>query len=88
MSEFIKIKIQQHSSVYKNYYQKNVKSLGYEILQSKIENFASIISERKSDYYNKLAQKLIDSSFWWHIFSVVNGINVSADQMNKDLEKI
>ena len=62
MTEFIKFKIQQHNSAYKNYHQKNSKSLDHEILQSEIENVASIISERKSDYIQyKLAQKLINS---------------------------
>ena len=35
MTEFIKLKIQQLNSIYKNYQQKNAKSLDYEILQSK-----------------------------------------------------
>ena len=62
MTEFIKFKIQQHNSAYKNYHQNNSKSLDHEILQSEIENVASIISERKSDYIQyKLAQKLINS---------------------------
>ena len=47
MTEFIKFKIQQRNSTYKNYHQKNSKSLDYEIMQSEIENVASIISERK-----------------------------------------
>ena len=38
MTEFIKFKIQQRISTYKNYHQKNSKSLDYEILQSEIEN--------------------------------------------------
>ena len=42
MTEFIKFKIQQHNSTYKNYHQKISKSLDYEILQSEIENIASI----------------------------------------------
>ena len=62
MTEFIKFKIQQRISTCKNYHQKNSKSLDYEILQSEIENVASIISERKTDYYNKFAQKLINQS--------------------------
>ena len=36
-----------------------------------MKNVASIISERKNDYYNKLAQKLIDpctsSKTYWSI---------------------
>ena len=52
-----KLKIQQRNSIYKNYHQNNSKSLDYEILKSEIENVTSITSERKSDYYNKLAQK-------------------------------
>ena len=71
MTEFIKLKIQQRNSTYKNYDQKNSKSLDYEILQSEIENVASIISERKRDYYNKLTQKLINpftsSKTYWSI---------------------
>ena len=60
MTEFIKFKIQQHNSAYRNYHQKNSKSLDHEILQSEIENVASITSERNSDYIQyKLAQKLI-----------------------------
>ena len=47
MTEFIRFKIQQRNSTYKNYHQKNSKSLDYEIMQSEIENVASIISERK-----------------------------------------
>ena len=62
MTEFTKLKIQQRNSIYKNYHQKNSKSLDYEILQSEMKNVASIISERKSDYFNRLAQKLIDPS--------------------------
>ena len=50
MNEFIKIKIQQHNSIYKNYNKKTSKSFDYEILKSEIENAAIIISERKSDY--------------------------------------
>ena len=76
MTEFIKLKIQQHNSIYKNYHQKNC--LDYEILQSEIENVASIISERKSDYYNKLAQKLINPStgsktHWSILKTFING---------------
>ena len=62
MTEFIKSKIQQRDSTYKNCHQKNSKSLDYEILQNEIENVAIIISERKSHYYNKLAQKLVSQS--------------------------
>ena len=62
MTEFRKLKIQQRNSIYKNHHEKSSKSLDYEIPQSEIENVASIIFERKSDYYNKSAQKLIDQS--------------------------
>ena len=47
MTEFIKIKTQQHNSIYKNYHKKTSNSLDYKILKSEIENVASIISERK-----------------------------------------
>ena len=50
-----KLKIQQFN-IHKNYHQNNSKRLYYEILQSEIQIVAGIISERKSDYYNKLAQ--------------------------------
>ena len=75
MTEFIKLKIQQRNSTYKNYDQKNSKSLDYEILQSEIENVAT---ERKSDYYNKLAQKLINPStssktYWSILKTFFNG---------------
>ena len=56
MTEFIKFKIQQRNSAYKNYHQNNSKSLYYEILQNEIENVAIIIFERKNHYYNKLAK--------------------------------
>ena len=56
MTEFIKFKIQQRNSTYKNYHQNNSKSLYYEILQNEIENVAIIIFERKNHYYNKLAK--------------------------------
>ena len=74
-----KIKIQQHSSIFKNFHQKNSKSLDYGILQSEVENVASIISERKSDYYNKLAQNLVNpctsSKIYWSILKTffING---------------
>ena len=42
--------------MHKNYHQNNSKSLYYEILQSETQIAAGIISERQSDYYNKLAQ--------------------------------
>ena len=48
VTELVKLRIQQDNSICKNYHQKNSKSLDYEILQSEIENVASIISERKS----------------------------------------
>ena len=51
MTEFIKLEIQQWLWLWNS-----------EILQSDIENVASIITERKSDYYNELAQKLINPS--------------------------
>ena len=64
--------------LYKNYHEKNSKSLDCEILQSEIENVASIISERKSDYYNKLTQKLINPStssktYWSILKTFFNG---------------
>ena len=62
VTEFIKLKIQQRNSIYKNHHEKSSKNLDYEIPQSEIENVASIIFKRKSDYYNKSAQKLIDPS--------------------------
>ena len=50
MNEFIRLKIQQHNSYLQKLPSKTSKSLDYEILKSEIENVASIISERKSDY--------------------------------------
>ena len=78
MNEFIKLKIQKCDSIYRNYHQKSSESLEYEILQSEIENVTSIISERKSDYYNKLAKKLIDPSkssktYWSILKTFFNG---------------
>ena len=37
-------------------------SVDYVILESEMGNVASTISEKKSDHYNYLAQKLIDTS--------------------------
>ena len=54
--------MQQCNSIFRNFHQKNSKSLDYEILKSDVENVASIIYQRKSDYYNKLAQKLVNPS--------------------------
>ena len=62
MTEFIKLKMQQCNSIFRNFHQKNSKSLDYEILKSDVENVASIIYQRKSDYYNKLVQKLVNPS--------------------------
>ena len=62
MTEFIKLKMQQCNSIFRNFHQKSSKSLDYEILKSDVENVASIIYQRKSDYYNKLAQKLVNPS--------------------------
>ena len=42
MTEFIKFKIQQRNSTYKNYHQKNSKSPDHEILQNEMENVAII----------------------------------------------
>ena len=50
MTEFIRLKIQQRNSYLQKLPSKTSKSLDYEILKSEIENVASIISERKSDY--------------------------------------
>ena len=69
MIEFIKFKIEQRNSTYKNYHQK-ILSLDYEILQSEIENVASIYL-KESEYYNELLQKLINprtsSKTYWSI---------------------
>ena len=70
----VKSKVQQCNSIYKNYHKK-YKSLHYEILQRETENVASIISERKSDCYNKLAPKLINpstsSKSYWSILKAL-----------------
>ena len=47
-------------------------------MKSQIENVASIVSKRKSNYYNKLAQKLIDPSkssetYWSILKTFLNG---------------
>ena len=79
MTEFIKLKYSSTIVFLKTSIKKNSKSLDYGILRSEVENVASIISERKSDYYNKLAQKLVNpstsSKIYWSILKTffING---------------
>ena len=81
MAEFIKSKLQQQNSIYKNYHHKSSKNLDYEILQSEIDNVSSIIYQRKSDNHSKQAQKLIDPftssiTYWSILKTFFNGLKI------------
>ena len=61
---------------------KNSESVDYVILESEMGNVASTISEKQSDHYNYLAQKLIDPSansktYWSILNTFFNGKRIS-----------
>ena len=59
MTEYIKTKIQR-DNIYKNYLRSSKNNHDFKCLQSAIDDVSNTISKRRSDYYNQLAQKLID----------------------------
>ena len=81
MTEYIKTKIQQRDNIYRNYRRSSKNNQNFQYLKSVIDDISNIICKRKSDYYNQLAQKLIDpttrcKTFWSILKTFVNGRKV------------
>ena len=68
MTEYIK-KI-QHDSIYKNYQRRLRNNQDFQCLQSAIDDVSNTICKRKSDYYNQLAQNLIDPTSSSKVFGL------------------
>ena len=65
MTEYIKTKIQQRDSIYKNYLKSYRNDQDLQCLQSVIDDVSNTICKRKSD---QLAQKLIDATTIFKVF--------------------
>ena len=77
MTEYIKTKIQQCDNIYKNYLRSSKNNQDFKCLLSAVD-VSNTICKRRSDYYNQLAQKLIDpttssKTFWSILKTFVNG---------------
>ena len=82
MTEYIKTRIQQRGNIYKHYLRSSKNNQNFQCFKSATEDVSHTICKRESDYYNQLAQKLIDatksSKAFWSIFKTfVNGKNPS-----------
>ena len=78
MTGYIKTKIRQRDNIYKTYLRSSKNNQDLQCLESAIDNVSNVICKRKCDYYNQLAQTLIDPTtsskkFW----SILNGKNTS-----------
>ena len=78
MTEYIKTKIQQCDNIYNNYLRSSKNKQDFQCLQSPIHDVLNTICKRKSDYFNQLAQKLIDpttssKTFWSILRTFING---------------
>ena len=82
MTEYIKTRIQQRGNIYKHYLRSSKNNQNFQCFKSATEDVSHTICKRESNYYNQLAQKLIDatknSKAFWSIFKTfVNGKNPS-----------
>ena len=71
MTEFIKLKIQWQNSIYKTFQNSSKNLAEYNTLHQAIIEVSDLIYEKKNDYYNALAKKLLDpttsSKSYWSI---------------------
>ena len=73
----MKIKIRKHDNIYKNHLRSSKNNQDFKCLQNAVDDVSNAMCKRRSDYYNQLAQKLIDptsssKTFWSILKTFVN----------------